>query len=444
MTIAETPVRSPIGARIRNIDWEDKTSGHADYTGDVRLPGMLHARIVRSTEPHARLLDVDAEPALQLPGVVAVVTAADFPDITYVHHGGPLADRPVLAADRVRYIGEEIAAVAAETLEIADEAVRRVKVRYEPLDAVTDIDSARAAGAPLLHDGKERNVSVALKRRWGDVTLRRADVEVEGTFYFPRQTHACMETNSVVASWDPAREHLDVWISSQAPYLIRKELAGALRLEPDQIEIHEIAVGGGFGSKSKISEFETVACMLSIKAGRPVRLVLNREEEFSTTKSRHAARVHLRTAATADGMLVSRRANMTFDNGAYNHSGPSVMGYSSLVMGSLYRTDGVEVDGELVYTNKHPGGQFRGYGGPQAVFAIESQMDELAAALGWTRSNCVSPTSTKRETSRTRVGNSHRRDSPSACGLPATQSAGNRRKHWPAPGEESALRQPYT
>lgn len=382
MTIAPDRVRSLVGERIRNIDWEDKTSGQADYTGDVRLPGMLHARIVRSTQPHARLIGVDVTAALALPGVVAAVTAADFPDVHYVHHGGPLSDRPVLAADRVRYVGEEIAAIAGETLDIVDDAVRRVKVEYQPLPFATDIDAARADGAELLHDGKERNVSVALKRRWGDLTRRSADVEVEGTYWFARQTHACMETNSVVASWDARRRHLEVWISTQAPYLIRKELAGALALDPEQIEVHEINVGGGFGSKSKISEFETVACKLSMKAGRPVRLVLTREEEFATTKSRHAARVKLRTAATSDGDLVSRRAEMTFDNGAYNHSGPSVMGYSSLVMGSLYRTDGVEVDGELVYTNKHPGGQFRGYGGPQAVFAIESQMDELAAELG--------------------------------------------------------------
>lgn len=373
---------SPIGQRIRNIDWDAKTSGAADYTGDVQLPGVLHARIVRSTLPHARLLGVDLSDASQLPGVVATVTAADFAGAHYVHHGGPLSDRAVLASERVRYVGEEIAGVAAETLTIADEAVRRTRVRYESLPHVTDVDDARADGAPLLHESRERNVSVALRRRWGAADRRPADVRVEGTYRFGRQTHACMEPNSVVASWDRTRQHLEVWISTQAPYLIRKELAGVLGLEPEQVELHEIAVGGGFGSKSKISEFEAVACKLSMKAGRPVRLVLTREEEFATTKCRHAATVRLTTTATADGQLIGRDAEMTFDNGAYNHSGPSVMGYSSLVMGSLYRTDGVHVDGELVYTNKHPGGQFRGYGGPQATFAIESQMDEVAAMLG--------------------------------------------------------------
>ena len=386
MTVTDSPadraLGSPIGQRILNVDWHDKTSGAARYTGDVRLPGMLHARIVRSTLPHARLVNVDVSKAVGLHGVVATVTVADFAGVRYVHHGGPLVDRSVLASDRVRYVGEELAGVAAETLAIADEAVRRIDIRYEPLPFVTDVDLARAAGAPLLHEGHDRNVSVALQRRWGDPERRAADVRVEGTYRFGRQTHACMEPNSVVAHWDAARQHLEVWISTQAPYLIRKELAGVLGLELDQVELHEIAVGGGFGSKSKISEFEAIACKLSMKAGRPVRLVLTREEEFATTKCRHAATVRLTTAATAAGDVLSRHAEMSFDNGAYNHSGPSVMGYASLVMGSLYRTDGVHVDGELVYTNKHPGGQFRGYGGPQATFAIESQMDELAAELG--------------------------------------------------------------
>ena len=185
-----------------------------------------------------------------------------------------------------------------------------------------------------------------------------------------------------MARWDPDRGRLSVWTATQAPYMVRKELSGVLGLDVDQIEMHEVAVGGGFGARSKICEFEAIACKLSIKSARPVRLVLTRDEEFATTKCRHNVVVDLTTSATASGDLQSRRAAITVDNGAYNHSGPSVMGYATLVLGSLYRTEGVQVDGRLVYTNKHPGGQFRGYGAPQATFAIESQMDELADALG--------------------------------------------------------------
>lgn len=382
MSLLDHQHGSAVGQRVRNIDWGPKTSGEAIYTGDLQLPGMLHARLVRSSEPHAQLIGVDTSAAASVPGVVAIVTPEDFAGATYVHHGGPLADRTVLPPEKVRYIGEEIAGVAAETLAAADEAARRCKVSYQALPAVTDVDAARADGAPQLHDGREGNISLRISRKWGEPVARTPDATVEGTFRFARQTHACMEPNSVVASWDPERQHLEVWISTQAPYLVRKELAGVLGLEPDQIEMHEIHVGGGFGSKSKISEFEAVACKLSMKAGRPVRLVLTRDEEFATTKSRHNAVVELTTGASAEGDLISRRSRITVDNGAYNHSGPSVMGYGTLVTGSLYRTQGVELDAELVYTNKHPGGQFRGYGSPQVTFAIESQMDELAEKLG--------------------------------------------------------------
>lgn len=380
--LIEAPPATAIGQRVRNVDWDAKTSGLATFTGDLHLPNLLHARIVRSTQPHARIARVDASAAQAVPGVVAIVTAEDFAGAKYVHHGGPLADRTVLAAGKVRFVGEEIAGVAAETVAAAEEAVRRFEVHYRPLRAVTDVAAARRRGAPLLHDGKDGNVAAEVSRRWGDPDARHADVSVSGTYTFARQSHVCMEPNSVVASWDAERERLSVWISTQAPYMVRKELAGVLALRAEQIVMHEAAVGGGFGSKSKIGEFEAIACKLSIKAGRPVRLVLTRDEEFAATKSRHNAVVDLTTSATASGELVSRRSRITVDNGAYNHSGPSVMGYATLVMGSMYRTDGVAVDGELVYTNKHPGGQFRGYGAPQTTFAIESQMDELAEALG--------------------------------------------------------------
>jgi CO/xanthine dehydrogenase Mo-binding subunit/CO/xanthine dehydrogenase FAD-binding subunit len=378
--LTDTRRESAVGRRVRNIDWEAKTSGSAVFTGDLQPADLLHARIVRGTEPHARIRHLDSAAASAVPGVVAIVTAADFAGARYVHHGGPLADRPVLASDKVRYVGEEIAGVAAETLAAADEAVRQFKVRYEPIGAVTDAESARRPNAPLVHD-KAGNLALEVSRRWGAPDARRADASVSGTYTFSRQAHVCMEPSNVVASWDRDRQRLDVWTATQAPYLVRKELAGVLDLPAEQIEMHEVAVGGGFGARSKVCEYEAIACKLSIKSGRPVRLVLTRDEEFAATKSRHSVAVELNTSATASGDLVARRGRITVDNGAYNHSGPSVMGYATLVLGSFYRTDGVEIDGQLVYTNKHPGGQFRGYGSPQATFAIESQMDELAATL---------------------------------------------------------------
>jgi CO/xanthine dehydrogenase Mo-binding subunit/CO/xanthine dehydrogenase FAD-binding subunit len=306
--------------------------------------------------------------------------------VTYVHHGGPLSDRRPLARDRVRFVGEEVAAVAAETAELAEAALRLIEVRYEPLAHVESIDDALRPGAPRLHArALGGNVSLRIERRYGDVAGARAAAAtvVRGRYRFGRQAHACMEPNSTLARWDPEGRRLELWTSTQAPYFIRKEVAHCLGLSLDQVVTHEVAVGGGFGSKSKISEHEVLAAALAMRtAPRPVRLVLDREEEFSCTKCRHAFDIELETGADPEGRLTHREARMRVDNGAYNHSGPSVMGYGSLVMGSLYRVGAVHLVAELVDTNKHPGGQFRGYGGPQATFAIECQMDELAEAIG--------------------------------------------------------------
>jgi CO/xanthine dehydrogenase Mo-binding subunit/CO/xanthine dehydrogenase FAD-binding subunit len=379
-----TRIASPLGERVRPVDWQAKTAGRAEYTDDVELPGTLVARVLRSPHPHAEVVSIGTDAVLRAPGVAAVITASDLPDVPYIHHGGPLSDRPVLARGVVRFVGQEVAAVAAETPAQADEALRRFEVRYRPLSAVTTMVEAREPGAPKIHPHTESgNISLSIARSWGDSEASgRAQVRVQGAYRFNRQTHVCMETNSVLASWDPQAEQLEIWVSSQAPYFIRKELANVLGLELSQVIVHEVAVGGGFGSKSKISEHEAIAGALSMKASRPVRLVLSRDEEFATTKCRHDFEIGLETGADAEGNLTHRSARIAVDNGAYNHSGPSVMGYGTLTMGSLYRTGGVDLHADLIYTNKQPGGQFRGYGGPQATFAIESQMDELAEQLG--------------------------------------------------------------
>jgi CO/xanthine dehydrogenase Mo-binding subunit/CO/xanthine dehydrogenase FAD-binding subunit len=382
-TVAEPPQvkASVIGQPLRNVEWEAKTSGHAVYAGDVTPPGMLYARILRSPHPHARILGIDVSALTSMRSVAAVVTAQDLPERQYIHHGGPLSDRGVLARGVVRFVGEEVVGVAAETPQDAADALTRIRVDYAPLPAVFTPGEAVAPGAPALHEGG--NVPVRHRRRWGDdPSLDGAGlVTVEGAYRFGRQTHACMETNTVTAWWHPESEILDIWISTQSPYLVRKELSHVLDLRTDQIHVHEVAVGGGFGSKSKISEYEAIACALSIKAARPVRLALTREEEFTTAKCRHSFDISMKTTVSPDGLILRREVDMTVDNGAYNHSGPSVMGNAGQVMGSLYRVPSVALDAQLVYTNKQPGGQFRGYGGPQAVFAIESQMDELADRL---------------------------------------------------------------
>jgi CO/xanthine dehydrogenase Mo-binding subunit/CO/xanthine dehydrogenase FAD-binding subunit len=383
MTAVSRRRATAVGTAVPNTEWVEKTTGAARYAGDVRLPGMLHAAVCRSPHPHARILSLDAAPAAASPGVVATLTAADLPDRRYIHHGGPMADRRVLADGVVRFVGEEVAAVAAETLPQARAAAARFRIRYRRLAAATTVEAARDPHAARVHPHAEGNVALSFGHSAGQADPARPPaVTVSGTYRFPRQNHACMETNTIVASWDAEHGRLSVWVSSQAPHFVRKELAHVLDLAEDQVVVHEVAVGGGFGSKSKISEYEAIAAALSMKTGRPVRLALTREEEFATTKSRHRFQIGLSTAATADGLLCARQADIVVDNGAYNHSGPSVMGAATGALASLYRVPETRYAATLVYTNTHPGGQFRGFGNPQATFAMESQMDELADRLG--------------------------------------------------------------
>ncbi len=374
-----------LGRPTRSIEWDARTSGASRYVADVVLPGTLVARVLRSPHPHARILSIDAEPAGRMPGVAAVLTAADLADHLYKHEGGRLSDRRPLARDVVRFVGEEVAVVAAETAAQAVAALGMIHVRYQPLPAVTTVAAALAEGAARLHQrASGTNVSLVIDRAYGDVEAgrRAASVTATGRYRFGRQAHACMEPNGTLARWDSATGRLELWTSTQSPYFVREEVARILELDLGQVIVREIAVGGGFGSKSKITDHEVLAGALAVRTGRPVRLVLSREEEFATTKCRHDFDVELTTGVDGDERLTHRDARILVDNGAYNHSGASVTGAAVAAVASWYRTRGVHVRATLVDTNKHPGGQFRGYGHPQIAFAIESQMDELADARG--------------------------------------------------------------
>ena len=373
-----------IGQRVRPNQWDERTSGTAVYTTDVKLPGMLEARILRSPHPHAEVRSIDTARAAARSGVVAVITADDLPDHTYLHLGEPFRDRGALARGRVRFVGEEVAAVAAHTRAAADAALDLIEVDYRPLDGVFTPYAARLAAAARVHDEVAGNLALQTTRAYGDpVTARsEADVSVSGTYVYAPAAHVCLEPHSVVARWDPTRKHLDLWVSTQAPYFVRKEVAHMLDLRPEQIRTHPVAVGGGFGAKAKAGCHEVLAAALAMKAERPVRLVLDRDEEFAATAVRHAFRINLTTGARRDGTLTHRDCKLTVDNGAYNHAGPSVAIYATMLAAGPYRLGGCETDVSLVYTNKQPGASFRGYGNPQVTFATESQIDELADELG--------------------------------------------------------------
>ena len=373
-----------LGRRVRPDGWDERTSGAAVYATDVSLSGTLEARILRSPHPHADIRSIDTARAASASGVAAVITADDLPDRAYLHLGSPFSDRSALAQDRVRFVGEEVAAVAARTRAEADAALDLIDVDYRPRPSVLTPSSARLGDAPAVHDDTVGNLALQTVRAYGDPDTARAeaDVVVSGHYAYSPAAHVCLEPHSVLARWDPTQRRLDLWVSTQAPYFVRKEVAHMLGLDMDQVRTHPVAVGGGFGAKAKAGSHEVIAAALAMRTKRPVRLVLDRDEEFAATAVRHAFRGDLSTGARRDGTLTHRDGYVTVDNGAYNHAGPSVAIYATMLAAGPYRLGGCSTAVSLVYTNKQPGASFRGYGNPQMTFATESQIDELADELG--------------------------------------------------------------
>jgi len=374
-----------VGARHRPIDWAARSAGRVSYSGDVKLEGLLEGAILRSPHPHAKIRSIDTTKALRMPGVHAVVTSADLPrGARYFHEGEK--DRAPLADGIVRFVGEEVAAVAAETRAQAYAVLRLIDVDYELLTPALDVRAALKPGTNALHARAtgEANVSRRVLRQWGDAAKGRniGTVSVSGTYHFPRQAHVCMEAMVSVAQWDEAEKRLHFWTTTQAPYYVVREVTQVLGLAAGQVVCHEVGVGGGFGAKSKICDVEVIAGLLARAARRPVRVKLSREEEFETTKTRHAFETAMRLHADTSGRLRAIDASVTVENGAYNHSGASVMSAGLKGLGMMYRPEGVELSGQLIDTSMQPGGSFRGYGTTQTSFALECLMDELAEKLG--------------------------------------------------------------
>ncbi len=386
------------GFRVPMVDARERVTGTIEFVQNLVLPGMLHARVLRSPHAHARILGVDASRAAAAAGVMAVLTGADLDDPALDPAFGLfLRDQPPLARDVARYAGEPVVAVAAETEAEAEAALAMIEVDYEPLPAVLDVDAALAPGAPVLHPGPRRlafnrrdlvahqpgltgtNAIHRFRLRRGDAEagFAGADLIVEGEYRTPAVAHVAFETHVCVA-WFRAGG-LTVWSSSQAPSTLAETLAGVIGLPVARVRVIVPTLGGGYGSKIDPS-IEPLVTLLARKARRPVRLSLSRAEEF-VTGMKHPSVVRLRTGVRLDGTLVAHEAHCLYNGGAYATDTPEKItrGYASM---GPYRVPDIRVDSAGVYTNVTPACAFRGFGMPQMAWAHETQMDRVADALG--------------------------------------------------------------
>jgi 4-hydroxybenzoyl-CoA reductase subunit alpha len=376
-------VFSVVGQRLPRVDGWAKVSGRAQYVDDLSLPGMLFGKLVRSTRAHARLRAVHTERALQLPGVVAAITGTDVPVRYSVFPVGQ--DETALAVDKVRYVGEPVAAVAAVDEATAEEAARLVEVDYEPLPARMSVEEALAHPEPRIHDyGPFGNVHRLASLEFGDVESGFAEAEVvrEDLFFFEGNTHAPLEPHSALAWWDPGAKKLTVWSSHQGPHYLHRGLAKALGLEEHQVRVVVPAVGGGFGGKLDIFHHEVCAAKLSMLTGRPVKITLTREEVFYAHRGRHPELLRIRTGVKRDGRITAMHVEAYLDGGAYCSFGPATLLYAGTQQPVTYRIPHYRFQGVRVFTNKPPCGPKRGHGTPQARCALEVHLDKLAQDLG--------------------------------------------------------------
>jgi len=381
-----------IGQSTPRLEGTEKVTGSTQYTADLTLPGTLWGRCLRSPWPHARIVHIDASRARQVPGVHAVLTGGDVRGIRY---GRRLHDVPVLAEDRVRFVGERVAAIAAEDRDAAEEALLLIEVEYEELTAVYEPQDALASNAPILHPEVnsyyglptllETPSNAFVRDVWGKGNVEegfaQADLIIEGTYTVPRQHQAYLETHSCLV-WIDDEGRTQIWTSSKVPYQIKEQLSIALGLPRERIRVNPVSIGGDYGGKGSPMDIP-VAYFLAINTGQPVRMVMNYIEELTAGNPRHAATVHLKTGVMHDGTLVAQQSRTLFNSGAYGgfKPAPGVNLGGAAKAGGPYRIPHVQMEGTQVYTNTIPGGFMRAPGEPQVAFASESHMDCIAQQL---------------------------------------------------------------
>ncbi|RJR30601.1 MAG: 4-hydroxybenzoyl-CoA reductase [Desulfobacteraceae bacterium] len=370
-----------VGKEVPRVDGGSQVTGEAIFCADLFMKGMLYGKILRSPHPHARIRSIDTSKARKLYGVRAVVTGADTLGVKY----GPFtSDEYPLAVDKARFIGDEIAAVAADRADIAEEALELIEVDYEILPAVFDPFEATGPNAPAIHDHVKNNIAYASVFQWGspvDELSKECDVIVEDGFKTHSQVHSYLEPHCSVATWDQ-NGNITLWASTQGPYYLKLDLLKTLGIPEHKLRIIKPSVGGGFGGKRDLLEPSFCAILLSKLSGRPVKVEYTREEEYTVTRHRHSMNIHLKIGARKDGKFVFFDCRNVVDNGAFNSRGPAITFYAGQALASLYRVQGVRYDCKLVYTNTSAGGAFRGFGNLQMRFALESMVDMVSQKLG--------------------------------------------------------------
>ncbi len=380
------PDLNQVGKPLRRVDALGKAVGATVYAADFTMPNMLHAKVLRSDRPHARIVRLDPSQAKALDGVACVLTGddvkgaklnTDLPGQTG-REARSGSDAPVLALDTVRYVGEPIALVAAETLDLAEEALRLIDVEYEDLPAVFDPEEAMKPGAPILFEPDNVVSRYTIRKGDLDAGMAEADLVVESTFRMPFVEHAYLEPDAGVA-WVDEQGVINIRVATQVVEHFRS-IARALGVPQNRIRIRGTMVGGGFGSKEDIT-VEIFLAFLTRETGRPVKLVYTREEAFLATSKRHPFTITHRTGVKKDGRITASQIEMVADSGAYPYLTPYVLLYATGMATGPYKIDNVRIDSVAAATNQTFTSAFRGFGGPQAALGYEQQMDEIARAL---------------------------------------------------------------
>jgi CO/xanthine dehydrogenase Mo-binding subunit len=394
LTVLERQSLRQVGVSRPRKDAREKLRGEAQYVGDVEMAGMLHGSVLRSPHAHAEIRAIDASAALQLDGVIAILTGADLGDIE-PYYGHAIKDRPIVALDRCRFVGEPVAAIAAIDEPTAQAALALIEVDYDPLPELDTLDAALAPDAPRIH---QRRPTVGLFHGLGELgeqsgnicyrhllaagdipaVRERAVITVEGDYTFPAVYQYAMETHTAIAHYHG--DGVTLWSSCQHPFLVQAEIADLFGLEIGAVRVVVPYLGGGFGSKS-YTKIEPLTVALARKAGRPVRVV-NRVDESMVTSRRHGMKCWMRTSAAADGTLLAREVRFWMDTGAYADNGPRVVATAADAAPGPYRFGAVEVDGSCVYCNTPPSGSYRAFGATHLQWIGESQVDEVARRAG--------------------------------------------------------------